>query len=70
MSPYYLYRKGSMPAFSEVRFSHWLPILASNVKGCLLSDPQIDRWDRLAGNGQALRDVLSGSADPRRMEGL
>ncbi|MCX6595979.1 MAG: hypothetical protein NTV70_06395 [Acidobacteria bacterium] len=67
MNPNYLYRKGEMSAFPEVLLTHWLKSLASNLKGARLSDP-IDRWGRLAGNAEALCDVLPGQADPRRAE--
>lgn len=61
----YIYRKGNMP------FHHVLAgvvrHLASNLVKSLNPEPWIDRRGRLRGNMLALRDLLKGRIDPRKI---
>lgn len=64
-NPWYLWRKGSMPA----RFAYRLMLrsLAANAARLLRPEPWIDRKGRLTGNWLAVRDIVIGRADPRRI---
>ena len=64
-NPWYLRRKGTMPASFAYRLI--LRSLAANAGRLLRPEPWIDRKGRLAGNWLAVRDLLSGRADPRRI---
>jgi GT2 family glycosyltransferase len=70
VNPFYLYRKGTIPAFREVFERHWLRLIASNCAGIVRRDKGVDRWGRLRGNLRAFRDLCCGHADPARIEGL
>ncbi|TCK30666.1 GT2 family glycosyltransferase [Ancylobacter aquaticus] len=64
-NPWYLRRKGTMPA----RFAHRLMLrsMAANGARLLNPEPWIDRRGRMIGNWLAVRDILLGRADPRRI---
>lgn len=64
-NPWYLKRKGTMPA----AFAHRLMLrsLAANHARALRPEAWIDRKGRVAGNWLAIRDILLGRADPRRI---
>lgn len=64
-NPWYLRRKGTMPAGFARRLI--LRSLAANGARLLRPEPWIDRRGRLIGNGLALRDILLGRLDPRRI---
>ncbi|MBW8269877.1 glycosyltransferase [Caldovatus aquaticus] len=64
-NPIYLARKGSFP------WSHAVPSAlrhcAINALRSLAPEPEVDRLGRFRGNLLALRDLLLGRADPRRI---
>lgn len=64
-NPWYLKRKGTMPA----GFAHRLMLrnLMANHARLLRPEAWIDRKGRAAGNWLAIRDILLGRADPQRI---
>lgn len=64
----YLIRKGSVPGTVAVR--HILRNLTANLLYAARPEPWVDRRGRLRGNILALRDLLRGRCDPRRIISL
>lgn len=64
----YLARKGTMRRLRALRLS--APPVAANLAGSLLPQGFIDRRGRLKGNLLALRDLVRGRLDPRRILSL
>ncbi|WP_371348956.1 glycosyltransferase family 2 protein [Ancylobacter sp. IITR112] len=64
-NPWYLRRKGTMPPLFAYRLM--LRSLLANTARLARPEPWIDRRGRLAGNWLALREIIAGRADPRRI---
>lgn len=66
VNPHYLYRKGSITrSHAALRASK---NLAANLAKSLRPEPWVDRSARLRGNLIGIRDLLTGQADPGRIE--
>ncbi|WP_018389228.1 glycosyltransferase family 2 protein [Ancylobacter sp. FA202] len=64
-NPWYLWRKGTMPAGFAGRLM--LRSLAANGARLLRPEPWIDRKGRMIGNWLAVRDILLSRVHPRRI---
>ncbi len=66
VNPYYLYHKGSITGTHALLRA--ARNLAANTAKSLRPEPWINRAARLKGNLIGIRDIVSGQADPRRIE--
>lgn len=64
-NPIYLLRKSSIP--SDLAYRIMRNNLASNLRGCIFPDPNIDRVGRLIGNIRAMADLITGRIHPSRI---
>lgn len=64
-NPLYLVRKGTLPRSLAIKFI-LRQFLANHAKS-IWPEPWIDRKGRVAGNWLAVRDIILGRADPRRI---
>jgi glycosyltransferase involved in cell wall biosynthesis len=65
VNPLYLYRKGTIDGRFGLRLAS--KNVVANCLKSLFPEPYIDRRGRLMGNMRALLDVMSGTANPKRI---
>jgi GT2 family glycosyltransferase len=64
-NPIYLSRKGTCPWRSALRIMS--RNIAMNLTRSLMPEPYVDRAGRVVGNFTAIRDLVAGRLDPRRI---
>jgi GT2 family glycosyltransferase len=69
MNPFYLARKGTLP-WQQAWVSHGAKVFASNLRGSILGNGNIDHRGRLAGNLLAFRKLATGRFVPEEIDSL